>query len=175
MTVEEIFTELSAHMIQGLMFHDQMNSYYLFLGLNKYACDHEWHYREESESYLRLKQHYFRYHNKLIKDKEIDADLEVIPRSWYNYERKDVDISTKRNAVKEGYEKWIKWEISTKELYQKAYKDLVFLGEVVDAQMVNELLSKVTEELACAQEEYLNKNMLDFNISTIVADQKEEE
>lgn len=41
--------------------------------------------------------------------------------------------------------------------------------------MVNELLSNVTEELACAQEEYLNKNMLDFNISTIVADQKEEE
>lgn len=41
MTVEEIFTELSAHMIQGLMFHDQINSYYLFLGLNKYACDHE--------------------------------------------------------------------------------------------------------------------------------------
>ena len=95
MTVEEIFTELSAHMIQGLM-------------LNKYACNHECHYREESESYLRLKQHYFRYHNKLIKDKEIDTDLEVIPRSWYNYERKDVDINTKRNAVKEGYEKWIK-------------------------------------------------------------------
>lgn len=105
MTVEEIFTELSAHMIRGLMFHDQMNSYYLFLGLNKYACDHECRYREENESYLRLKQHYFRYHNKLIKDKEIDADLEVIPRSWYNYERKDVDINTKRNAVKEGYEK----------------------------------------------------------------------
>lgn len=60
-------------------------------------------------------------------------------------------------------------------MYQKAYKDLVSLGEVVDAQMVNELLSDVTEELACAQEEYLNKNMLDFNINTIVADQKEEE
>lgn len=60
-------------------------------------------------------------------------------------------------------------------MYQKAYKDLVSIGEVVDAQMVNELLSNVIEELACAQEEYLNKNMLDFNISTILADQKEKE
>ena len=60
-------------------------------------------------------------------------------------------------------------------MYQKAYKDLVSLGEVVDAQMVNELLSNVIEELVCAQEEYLNKIMLDFNISTILSDLKEKE
>ena len=31
MTLEEIYSELSAHMIKGLMIHDQMSNYYCFL------------------------------------------------------------------------------------------------------------------------------------------------
>lgn len=31
MTLDEIFSELSAHFIKGLMFHDQMSNYFDFL------------------------------------------------------------------------------------------------------------------------------------------------
>ena len=33
MTVEEIYAELSAHMIKGIMMHEQLANYYDFLGL----------------------------------------------------------------------------------------------------------------------------------------------
>lgn len=36
-SVEEIFSKLASHMIEGLMMHDQLASYFLFLNLNGYA------------------------------------------------------------------------------------------------------------------------------------------
>ncbi len=33
MTIEEIFSEISKHMIEGIMIHAQMADYYNFLGL----------------------------------------------------------------------------------------------------------------------------------------------
>lgn len=80
MTLEEIFSELAAHMIKGLMIHDQMQSYYCFLSLKEYARCHKEQYREESEDYLRLKKHYFKYHNRLIKERSID-NPNLIPKS----------------------------------------------------------------------------------------------
>ena len=44
MTIEEIFSELAAHAIEGMMVHDQMMSYYCFLNLKTYAKCHEDHY-----------------------------------------------------------------------------------------------------------------------------------
>ena len=43
-SVEDIFANLSAHMIEGLMIHDQMASYYKFLNLRSYAECHEERY-----------------------------------------------------------------------------------------------------------------------------------
>ena len=53
---------------------------------------------------MEINRYYLRHHNKLIKTKSVD-DPKVIPNSWYAYERKDVDATTKRNAVKTGLEK----------------------------------------------------------------------
>ena len=44
MTLEEIFSELAAHAIEGMMIHDQMITYYCFLSLKGYAKCHEYHY-----------------------------------------------------------------------------------------------------------------------------------
>ena len=40
MTVDEIFSKLSGHMIKGLMIHDQMSDYYDFLSLRGYKRCH---------------------------------------------------------------------------------------------------------------------------------------
>ena len=44
MTIEEIFGRISQHMIRGMMTHDQLASYYDFLGLRGYKRCHEYHY-----------------------------------------------------------------------------------------------------------------------------------
>jgi hypothetical protein len=71
-TVETIFAELAKHVITGLMIHDQFESYYAFLNLPKYAeCHHE-QYKQESDTYSKLKHHYMCSHDRLIKDEPIE-------------------------------------------------------------------------------------------------------
>ena len=77
-TVEDIFSDLAAHMIKGLMVHDQMASYYDFLNLSTYATRHELHYEQENKSYFCLKHYYLKHHKKLIKEQKIE-NPEIIP------------------------------------------------------------------------------------------------
>lgn len=170
MTLEEIYSELNAHMIKGLMIHDQMSNYYCFLNLKGYAECHKYHYLSESQNYMEVNRYYLRHHNKLIKSKQID-DPKVIPNSWYAYERKDVDATTKRNAVKTGLEKWIDWEKDTKTLYQKMYVELMNMGEVADAQFLECFICDVDEELAGVESLYVKRKTTDFDISSIMSDQ----
>ena len=54
MTYEEIFSNISAHMIKGIMFHAQMADYFDFLGLKGYKRLHEYHYFDESIMFRKL-------------------------------------------------------------------------------------------------------------------------
>ena len=80
MTLEEIYSELSAHMIKGLMVHDQMAKYYGFLNLKGYAKCHAYHYLCENKDYMELNRHYSKHHNRLIKEKPI-SDPKLIPNA----------------------------------------------------------------------------------------------
>jgi len=52
-------------------------------------------------------QHY----NKLIPNFSFESlnNLPIIPDNWHEDVRNDVDINTRRNAVKTGLEKYIHW------------------------------------------------------------------
>ena len=171
MTVEEIFSEISAHMIKGLMVHDQMAKYYCFLNLKGYSKCHKYHYLCENKDYMDLNHYYHRHHSKLIKEKPV-TDPKLIPNSWYSYTREDVDITTKRNSVKTGLEKWIQWEEDTLALYSKMYKELFALGEIADAEYVADLIEDVSDELAQAKSLYIKKKSTDFDIISIMDDQE---
>lgn len=172
MTVEEIFSELSAHMIKGLMVHDQMTKYYCFLNLKGYAKCHMYHYLSENKDYIELNHYFHRRHNKLITEKSV-SNPKIIPTSWFAYSRTDADATTKRNAVKTGLEKWIEWETDTLSLYSKMYKELFDLGEIADAEYISCLVKEVSEELSQAQSLYIQKKTCDFEIGSLMADQEE--
>ena len=78
MTLEEIFSEISAHMIKGLMVHDQMSRYYCFLNLKGYEACHKYHYFCESKAYSDLNCFFCSHHEKLIKEKAV-SDPKIIP------------------------------------------------------------------------------------------------
>ena len=100
MTVEEIFSGLATHLQQGIEMHNQFVQMYDFLGFKFYGRRQYEQYLEEINNCHSLCHYYMKHYHKLIIFKEAKAQ-NVIPASWYRYTQLDVDMNTKRNAVKD--------------------------------------------------------------------------
>ena len=171
MTVDEIYSEIAAHMIKGMMMHEQLANYYDFLGLSGYKRCHEYHFFDETCEYRSVCRYFINHHNKLIPYKSVD-DPHVIPDSWYRHLRQGIDNNTKRNAIRSGLSAWVNWEKETKVLYEKMYKELMELNEVASAFKIKELICNVDCELKKAERYLLTKETTDYNIQSIMEEQK---
>jgi len=167
MTVEEIFKELSAHMIKGVMMHEQMADYYDFLSLRGYKRMHEYHMHCEMKSLRKLHRYFINHFNRLVEEDSFE-NPDIIPSSWYRYTRQDVDINTKRSAVKTGIEKWVSWEEETKSLYEKMYGELMSIGEVAAAKKICCFIHDVDCELKWARRKHLDLMVSDYSIGYIL-------
>ena len=167
MTIEEIFSNLRAHMLEGTMMHDKMASAYSFLNLRGYHKNQIHHYLEEIESYRNLQDFYLDLYHKLIPEKKIE-EKQIFSTSWYKYTREDVDVNTKRSAIKDLMQKWINWEKETKKLYETSYKQLFELGEMRAAAKLMELINDVSEELIEANNIYINLETVNYDIVYII-------
>lgn len=170
MKIEEIYSELSSHMIKGIMFHEQMADYYDFLNLHGYKRCHEYHMFDEMCGMRKLHRYFINHYNMLIPENKV-GDPDAIPKTWYQHMRNDVDISTKRNAVRTGIEKWVKWETETKDLYQRMYKELMDLGEVAAANKLACWVVDVDKELKYATRKYIMLMSVDFSLDYICMEQ----
>lgn len=171
MTLNEIYAEISAHMIKGIMIHEQLSNYYNFLGLKGYSKCHEYHYLQETMSHIKLNEYFLTHHNKLIPYRDIE-NPNVIPSAWFSHVRQDADTNTKTNGVRNGLTKWVEWERETKKLYEQMYKELLAIDEIASAAHIKELIHDVDEELKKAEGYHLNKEAIGYNISAIVGEQK---
>ena len=154
-----------------MMVHEQFANYYDFLGLYGYKACHEYHYIEETLSYRDICGYFINHYNKLIPDAPIE-NPNIIPASWHNYKRQDVDPNTKRNAVKTGLQTWRDWELGTKKLYEQMYKELMDLNEVASACKVKELIMDVDGELVNIGCYLLNKEAVNYDIGHIIGEQE---
>ena len=167
MTIEEIFNQLASHMVEGIMYHDDMAKAYDFLALRGFARCHDYHHICETKNYRKLSHYYSTHYHKLIQLNKLDQP-QIIPESWYKYTVMDVDISTKRNAVKELMAKWVKWETETKDLYQAMRQELCSIGEVAAALYVDYLICDVDEELTWARKKQIKLETLGYDIGAII-------
>ncbi len=170
MTVDEIYSKLGSHMVEGMMIHLKLSEYYSFLNLPAYAKFQYHRYLEESETYHKLSEYYMKNHCKLIRDEHIEIP-KVIPENWYNHSKKDLDGDTVRNAVRDGLRTWVDWEKETKVLYENMYSELLDISEISDTIMVKELVSDVTDELALATQYMLNKEFTNYDMVYIIEEQ----
>ena len=170
MTIDEIFNQLSNHMVEGLMFHSQLSDYFGFLGLKGYQICHKYRYFDENKNYRKISSYYLCHYDKLIPNTPI-KNPNLIPTSWYQYTRHDVDIQTRKNAIQAGIEKWVNWESATKKLYESLYGELIKIGEVSAAKELSSYIRDVDFELAEAYQEHLNLVAIDFDISDIIQEQ----
>ena len=172
MTVEEIYSQISSHMIKGMMIHENLANYYDFLGLKGYKRCHEYHFLDETCNFRKLNRYFINHHNKLIPDIDIDTPT-VIPESWYRVTRFDVDSAMKKSAIRNGLTMWHNWEKETKQLYEQMYKELMAINEVASALFIKEFICCVDKELKSVERYMLNKTAIDFDLSVIIPEQKE--
>ena len=172
MTIDEIYRELAKHMVEGLMVHSKLADYYGFLGFDGYQKCHEYHHLSEDLNYRKISDYYIHHYNKIIMDSKFN-DPNIIPDSWYNYKRSDVSIETKKNSVENGIVQWVTWEQKTKKLYENMYYELIQLGELASAGMLMEFIKDVDDELAEAEQEWIEKSTMGYDINDIMMEQKE--
>lgn len=171
MTIEEVFGQVSKHMIDGIMIHSQLADYYNFIGLKGYSKCHEYHFLTENNNFRKLCCYYIKHFNKLIPELPND-NPRVIPANWYNYSRVEVDGNTRKNAIQGGIEKWVNWEYKTKVFYQSMHSELMKLHEVAAAAELKKYISDVDYELAYAQQRHLEDKAIDYDIFDILAKQE---
>lgn len=171
MDIKEIYSKITSHQIQGMMIHEQLANYYDFLGLKGYKRCHEYHFMQETCSYRSVCRYVINHHNIIILEARFE-NPDIIPTSWYNHTREDVDASTKKSAVKAGLTKWVEWERDTKKLYQQMYQELMNIGEVASACKVKELICDVDCELKKAERYWLNKETTGYDMTSIIEEQK---
>lgn len=172
MTVEEIFSQVSKHMIDGIMTHSQLADYYNFIGLKGYSKCHEYHFLIENNNFRKLCCYYIKHFNKLIPELPND-NPHIIPAAWYNHTRVDVDGNTRKTAIQSGIEKWVNWEYNTKVFYQNMYGKLIEIHEVAAAEELEKYISDVDNELAFAQQKHIENKAIDYDIFDIIAKQDE--
>ena len=170
MVVEDIFSQLIAHATEGLMTHAQLAEYFDFLGLKGYAKCHTYHYFAESVNYKCLCEYYIKHYNKLPIELSV-SNPKVVPESWFKYNRKDVDSSTRKNAIATGFDKWITWEKNTKKLFEQMYQELMAINEIAAALELKCYINDVSNELAEAEQKMLEIKAIDYNISDIIMEQ----
>lgn len=172
MSVDSIFSELSSHMIKGIMIHDELCNYFDILGLKGYRACQEYHFIEESMSFRRLNKCYIENEYMLISKTNPSFDG-VIPNSMYKQNKQSISQNEKRASVKEMFSQWVNWETETKELYEKAYTSLMELEEIYMASIVMDLVCDVSKELNKAKSYLLNLKAVDFSINYIIEQQEE--
>lgn len=170
MTTDEIFSYISKRMVEGLMFHSQMEDYYNFLGLWGFARCHRFHYFHESFNYKKIGSYYIQHYGKLIKEMQFE-DPNSVPVNWFEYNRKDVSVSTKKAAIQSGVEKWINWEKDTKRYYENFYVELMNLGEIAAALELEKYVKDVDKELAEAENKWNKLSSMDYNVNDIILEQ----
>ena len=168
MTVEEVFTKIAVHMVEGMMIHDQMSQAYDFLGLCGFAKCHAYHHMEETKGYIELVHYYSSRYHKLLTIKDIPK-VDLIPQTWYKYTTSSADTNTKRQSTKDLMTKWVKWEQDTKQLYQQMYKELDNLGEIAAANKIKCYICAVDLELKNAEKSLNKLETIDYNIGTIIS------
>jgi hypothetical protein len=172
MTDIEIFTEISKRQIQALMFHNEMADYFDFLGLNGFKRMHEYQYFKESAEMRGTHRYILNHLNKLVSGGTI-ASIKVIPESWYNYKRSDVDVATRKTAVKDALQKYYEWEQQTLNLYENYFVEMSKLGKIAYSNKIMDLICDVDKELKCVCRMWLKYKATDFDMTLIEQDQDE--
>lgn len=172
MSITDVFTKMSARVIEGTMFHESLAKVYLFLNLSGYAACHEYHYLSESASYMKLCRYIANHLNTIVSPIPRTDDA-IIPKSWNMVSRSDISPQIRKEAIVSSFHEWLKWEQGTKALYEKLYKDAYELGDIAGCKFIETYILDVDSEIVYVRNELISKQAMDFDIVSIFEEQRE--
>lgn len=163
-----IFARINAHLIEGIMFHDQMYELYLFIRLYSFASLHKKQYFSESKTRKRLNKYFITHRNMLIEETKLNTSS-IIPVEWYSKDRFSITPDDVRKATMYSVSSWVEWEKRTKELYTEGYNKLMELGFAAEADFILSIIRDVDEELAYAESLQLRLEAIGYDVIEILA------
>jgi hypothetical protein len=167
MTTGDVFSKISARMIEGMMLHDKMANYYDFLGLMGFKRMHEYHFLCDAVEMRCVNRYYINHYNLLLSESTVSEPFSI-PASWYGHVRRDVGPSNKRSSIKSAMETWCDWQKETKKLYETCYRDLCDMDEIAAACKVKELVTCADMTLKCVDRLTLKLHSMDYDLPTIL-------
>lgn len=171
MSVLDIFTEMSAHIIEGTMLHESLMKAYLFLSLFGYATCHEYHYLSETRGHIRLCKYVSRYLGSLVSPVP-NVENDIVPNSWIMSRQTDISPQVRKEALVSSFHEWLNWEENTVALYERLYKETVELGDVTSSEFIKSYILDAKSEVVYARNELISKKAMDFDIVSILEEQK---
>lgn len=142
----DLWGKICSHQVTGLMYHFQFADMFYFLGLDNLGKKQECHYREESEALRENHRFVLKHHSKILTQRHAEG-VELIPNTWARYTATDVDKGTRKSQVMSIFERWLNWEMQTKELYTDVHTQMMEQHAIVDACRVKDLILAVDEEI----------------------------
>lgn len=175
MTVEEISSIIAQRLLQGSMHHQSFAKYYSFLGLQGYRLFHEYQYYCESMNYLNFSFYFLQHYDRFIPKFSIESlsNFTVIPDNWYDYSRIDMDVNTRRNAVKNGLQKYLHWQKETKKVFEDMYGQYMNISQITLGLKLKDYLQDVDKEIKKAELCLLEISSTDYDMPTVVSKQEQ--
>lgn len=170
MPAVDILTELKARSIEGVMFHDKMREYFLYLGLHGYAAMHSFHETEERLGAEKLTDYFMAQNGSLIPDKALTAP-DVIPAQWYRMRRQDTDAQWRRRAIRDGMTAWRDWEKGTAVFLKDIIFRLASENETTYSRIAEQKLSDVESEIAGVEEIIFDLESIEYSLPIIIEKQ----
>lgn len=162
-TYKEIFCDLKADKIKGIMYHEQLRNAFNLLNLGGFKRWQEFRLGKETKELIDTNRFFVEEYGMLIDDSIID-DPKAIPKSWFNIERNSIDTSTIRRAVKDLFEVWCKWEENVRKNLYNYFIELTEIDEIEAANFVNKMICDNDEELKYIKRIKMKLQNVDYDI-----------
>lgn len=166
MTCKEIFSAMLSRQLYAIMFHDQMSTYFDFLGLEGFRCIHDYQYLSESMLFRDIQSYYMKHYNEFPGHYEVH-DPDMIPEDWLKHKRSEVTSVIKKRAIKEGFDEYLEWEKSTEQFLNDCAKALYEKDLILDYEFVVSLMKDVQHEIERAEEIILKMSITDYDLVSI--------
>ena len=146
----KVFEDTAMRCLKGLMYHRQLEDYFRFLGFDDLARIQRERYLEESDGFARVCTCYLQGTGKLLKfdDPKVES---LIPPSWYQHVKNDVDTSTRKSHLKQAMDFWVNWEREVLEAHDASALQMDRDGLRLMSLFFCRMLNDVRDELAFAE------------------------
>lgn len=168
----KIFSEISELLNQNIARHEQFADVMDFLGLRGFKREAEYHYFKESEELRSIHRYAINHFNKIIYDKDITKP-KMIPTSWENATRQQVDESTRRKIIKQFFIDWRDWEINARTKYIQWYKKLIEDGYIDASCKILELIKDNEKEIKCLERQIIEYESISWDMNYIMFHQEQ--